>query len=101
MSAPAERRVVRNPEVVYRVLEEHGPVLFDPASGRYFGLNETGRIIWLAIQAGTETVADLVAAVTDSFEDAPPETGDDVVEFIDALASRGLIHWSEVPPETV
>ena len=91
MSAPAERRVIRNPNVVYRVLKEHGPVLFDTDSGHYFALNETGRIIWLAVQAGNETVADLVAAVTDAFEDAPPETADDVVEFIDDLASRGLV----------
>jgi Coenzyme PQQ synthesis protein D (PqqD) len=91
MSAAADGRVVRNPNVVYRVLKEHGPVLFDSASGRYFGLNETGRIIWLAVQAGNETVADLVAAVTAAFEDAPPETADDVAEFIDALASRGLV----------
>jgi Coenzyme PQQ synthesis protein D (PqqD) len=91
MSAPAERRVIRNPNVVYRVLKEHGPVLFDPDSGRYFGLNETGRIIWLAVQSGDQTVADLVAAVVDAFEDAPPETADDVIEFIDDLVSRGLV----------
>jgi hypothetical protein len=91
MSAPAERRVIRNPDVVYRVLKEHGPVLFDAASGRYYALNETGRVIWRAVQAGNQTVADLVAAVTDSFEDAPPETADDVVAFIDALAFRGLV----------
>ncbi len=83
--------MVRNPNVVYRVLEDHGPVLFDTDSGHYFALNETGRIIWLAVQSGNERVADLVTAVTDAFEDAPPETPDDVVEFIDALVSRGLV----------
>ncbi len=91
MGATADGRVVRNPNVVYRVLKEHGPVLFDTVSGHHFALNETGRIIWLAVQSGDETVADLVAAVTEAFEDAPPETGDDVVEFIDALAARGLV----------
>ncbi len=85
MSAHAERRVITNPNVVYRVLKEHGPVLFDTDSGHYFALNETGRIIWLAVQSGDQTVADLVAAVVDAFEDAPPETADDVIEFIDDL----------------
>ncbi len=95
MSAAADSRVVRNPNVVYRVLDEHGPVLFDTVSGHHFAMNETGRIIWIAIQSGDATVSHLVAEVTETFEDAPPETGDDVVEFIDALAARGLVVLEE------
>ena len=57
-----------------------------------YTLNEVGSRIWQLIDAPM-TVDDLVETLSHEYEVTPECARGDVVEFLDLLASRGLIQW--------
>jgi hypothetical protein len=85
----SEARLSRNPQVVYRPLEDEGGVLLDLDSGRYHGVNSTGLAIWELLD-GVRTVADVVVELRTRLAEPPPELEDDVTEFLSGLSARGL-----------
>ena len=60
---------VPHPDVVARALPD-GSVLFHPITEVYFGLNDTGTVVWQALVAGAATEDALVQAVRDRWPDA-------------------------------
>ena len=84
-------RVRRNPDVVFRSLEEEqGGVLLHLQSGAYHGLNEFGSLIWGLI-ANETRFADLVDGVRAETEDAPDSVEQDVSDFVEDLRARDLV----------
>jgi coenzyme PQQ synthesis protein D (PqqD) len=84
-------RIRRNPDVVFRALEEEqGGVLLHLESGEYHGLNDMGSLIWRLIESET-TFADVVAGVIAETEDAPAEADQEVSDFLDDLNRRNLV----------
>ena len=71
------------------VHEEGGDAfLLHVGSGRYFGLNRSGLVIWEALVAGT----DPVAALQERWPDLPPATCEaDVAALVEALLTAGLV----------
>jgi hypothetical protein len=68
--------------------EEGDAFLLHVASGRYFGLNRAGLVIWDALVAG----ADPVAALRDRWPDIAPATCErDVGALIAKLQEAGLV----------
>lgn len=61
---------VPHPAVVCRSLPD-GSVLFHPETEVYFGLNETGTVVWHALAAGAASEEALVTAVRERWPDAP------------------------------
>jgi outer membrane protein assembly factor BamB len=82
---------VPHPAVVARALPD-GSVLFHPQSEVYFGLNETGTVVWQALANGASSEEALVSAVHAKWPDAPTT---DVVchvrELLADLSVEGLV----------
>jgi hypothetical protein len=84
-------RIRRNPDVVFRSLEEgQGGVLLHLESGEYHGLNDLGSLIWRLIE-NESSFADVVTGVRDQTEDAPEGVDQDVSNFLDDLNRRNLV----------
>lgn len=82
---------VPHPDVIARTLPD-GCVLFHPATEVYFGLNETGTVIWTALANGAASEDALVAAVVAQWPDAPPiEVYCHVRELLADLSVEGLL----------
>jgi hypothetical protein len=86
---PRNFRYRRRPEVLVRELDGEA-VLLDLASGRYFGLNGTGRRLFELLD-GERTVADLEDELATEF-DAPRQTlASDVRSILETLLAEGLV----------
>lgn len=82
---------VPHPDVVARTLPD-GSVLFHPQTEVYFGLNETGTVIWTALADGACTEEALVHAVMQRWPDASrTEVCFDVRELLADLSIEGLL----------
>lgn len=69
---------------------EHGTVLLDERSGRYWQLNPTGgRVMRTVLSGGTR--ADAVSALVAEFVVEQPQAEADVAALLDGLRSAGLL----------
>ena len=64
-------------------------VLYDPDSGKGFGLNPVSAFIWKCLD-GRHTMKEIAAEVAEQFSEVPPDAGDDVNEFVAELVKRGF-----------
>ncbi|HYW50171.1 MAG TPA: PqqD family protein [Gemmatimonadaceae bacterium] len=82
---------VPHPAVVARALPD-GSVLFHAGTEVYFGLNQTGTVVWEALARGASSEEALTEAVLARWPDAPPT---DVVchvrELLADLSVEGLL----------
>lgn len=82
---------VPHPQVVARALPD-GSVLFHPQTEVYFGLNETGTVIWNALREGASSEDALAQAVLARWPEAPPiEVMCHVRELLADLSVEGLL----------
>jgi hypothetical protein len=88
-----DRIPVRNPEYGARDVDEE-TVFLSPAGDEIHSLDEVGTFIWRQID-GRRTVADILTALVAEYEVAEPDARADLAEFIDELAARKLITFSE------
>lgn len=65
-------------------------ILLSPADFAYFGLAGTGANVWELID-GQRTLDDIVGILEDEFEAEDSEIRADVVSFVEALKSAGLV----------
>src|ERR1700747_2475971 len=86
-------RILRNPDVTYRDLEEGG-VLLHLQSGAYHGLNSTGSAIWNLLD-GEPTLGDVVARLGSRLDEVPPSLEQDVAGFLEGLRRRDLVTVKE------
>lgn len=85
---PSDAAITRDPKVVYRHLQEGG-VLLHLDSGQYYGVNQTGYLIWTLIDERI-SISVLLARLHEHFHNAPG-LEEDVHVFLDGLHRRGLI----------
>ena len=82
---------VPHPAVVARALPD-GSVLFNSQTEVYFGLNETGTVIWQALVAGADTEQALVSAVQARWPGAAAhEVTCHVLELLADLSAESLV----------
>ncbi len=82
---------VPHPDVILRALPD-GSVLFHPLTEVYFGLNETGTVIWDALARGAATEEALVAVVHERWPDVPVcDVVCHVRELLADLSVEGLV----------
>ena len=80
-----------HPAVVARALPD-GSVLFHAGTEVYFGLNETGTVIWQALAGGGATEESLTGAVLERWPDAPyTDVMCHVRELLADLSVEGLL----------
>jgi hypothetical protein len=78
-----------NPSVLVAHLEGHA-VLLDLVSKEYFRLNETGAMIWRAIERG-DARAIVIGELVSEFDVAPDEAGQAVDTLVVELRQRELL----------
>ena len=81
-------RYTRNARIAWQIIDGEA-VLVDLVRGDTLGLNETGGWIWS--QLDDHSVDEITTQLSSRFGVAPAEAQRDVAEFIDALASSGLV----------
>ena len=81
--------LVRNPEVVEAEVDGQR-VLMSPKDFSYFGLVDTGALVWDRID-GQTTLGDLVSSLAAEFGEDPATVRADVTDFVSALESSGLL----------
>jgi hypothetical protein len=86
------QRVSVPDNVMFRELDGES-VILDLDSESYFGLDEIGTRMWLAITAAT-SIQDAFDTLSAEYEVEPDTLRDDLNELLDTLIDRGLI---EVP----
>jgi hypothetical protein len=65
-------------------------VILNPASGRYFGLNDVGALIWDGLAEDT-SVENLVDAIVDVYDVDREQATVDVHDLLEQLAERSLL----------
>ena len=80
---------VANPDMVYTRMDDETIVL-DTRTLNYFSLNETGRLIWDGILAGTSS-DDLVTAFTDMYDVSREDAATHIQAFLVELAEERII----------
>jgi len=80
---------IANPCIVLREEFDDWAILFNPNSGRGFGLSPTGVCVWKLLD-GEHTVDELLEKVQIYADYVPEEARDHVTVFIDELAAEGL-----------
>ena len=88
MSADSSKPVA-NALVVLREEFDDWAVLFDPDSGKGFGLNPVSVFIWKHLD-GKHTLANIVAELLENCENVPDDAEESVRAFIEVLVERGL-----------
>jgi hypothetical protein len=86
-----ESKISQSPSVVARELSaEDGGVLLHLETAQYHGVNPVGLLIWELLD-GERSVRDVMEAVRDRIDGAPPELENDVMQFLNDIHERGLV----------
>lgn len=78
-----------NPLIILREEFDDWAVVFDPDSGKAFGLNPTGVLIWKYLD-GNHSLEEIQREILDLMEDVPDNLRDDLEDFIKVLIDQGL-----------
>jgi len=76
-------------DIVFTALEDE-VVILNLKTRRYFGLNESGVLIWQAVQTGKD-VAEMIAAMAEVYDVTPEDAREAVVTFCRELHEAGLL----------
>ena len=80
-----------NPDVILREEDENGGLLFDPDTNQVKVLNATGLFVWKHCD-GSRPLAEVVAAIQQTFEGAPKDqVAGDVMDFVVLLVDDGFL----------
>ena len=91
--ATLESKVTFDTDVLFRDLDGEA-VILNLKTGKYFGLDELGTRMWsLLIEYGQ--VEPAYRALLDEYEVTPEQLRDDLLAFIDNLASHDLLQCDQ------
>ena len=85
----SSEKPIANPSVVLREEFDDWAVLFDPETGRGFGLNPTGVLLWKLLDGG-HTPDALLEKIRAQADNLPEDVSDHIGAFVDALIAEGL-----------
>ncbi len=66
-------------------------VLLNLASGTYFGLNDTGSMIWQMIEENSASIAEICDAVEEEYDVEREDAERDVLALVEQLVEHGLL----------
>lgn len=88
-----DQKPLANPSIILREEFDDWAVLFDPDTGKAFGVNPIGVFVWKHLDE-KHTVADIVEALQTQCDDTPEEAEEDISNFIEDLIKRGYAGFS-------
>ena len=83
------KKPIANPYVILREEFDDWAVLFDPDTGRGFGLSPTGVYVWKLLD-GEHTIDDLLGDIGHHADSVPEDASDHIRAFVDGLIEEGL-----------
>ena len=90
MNLSLTSRVVRTSDAITAAVAEE-LVMMDVETGTYYGLNNVGAEIWRLLESPT-SIQDLCTALTQSFDVPLERCTSEVLQFLDQLRAKGLVH---------
>jgi SynChlorMet cassette protein ScmD len=78
-----------NPLIVLREEFDDWAILFDPDTGKGYGLDPVSVFIWKRLD-GQHTIEDIIAELRENCQDMPKDAEDHVIDFIQDLLAQGL-----------
>lgn len=84
-----DRYITRDPDAAWRVFED-GAVIVTPQESVMHSLNPVGTRIW-ELADGTLTINEILDKIVDDFDVERDQAAQDVVDFCQALADKGMI----------
>lgn len=79
---------IRHPQIVLREEFDEWGLLFDPEQGLAYGINPVGIFIWKHLD-GKHTPEDLFRLIREEFDQAPEESLEDIMEFLQTVVDKG------------
>ncbi|MBI5882379.1 MAG: PqqD family protein [Elusimicrobia bacterium] len=89
MKLSLQDRPVRNPDILFKLIEDEA-VLVDQDEAVVWRLNETGALLWDALD-GRRTAAQAAELIRERFEVAAQIAEEDTLDFLRALAAKDLV----------
>ena len=83
------KMLISNPTIVLREEFDDWALLYNPGTGKAFGINPMGVFIWKKLD-GKHSVEDLIREVNKSCTDVPANVEEQVTKFVETLAVKGL-----------
>jgi SynChlorMet cassette protein ScmD len=81
---------IANPDILLREEFDDWALLFNPNTGKGFGINPVGVFVWKLLD-GKHGVNDIVEEVRKNFKNVPDNVDEEVKRFIAALSENGLL----------
>jgi hypothetical protein len=81
---------VNDAKVAWRVVEGEG-VLLHADSSAYFGLNQTGTLLWQRLAASPQSASELAEWLQESVSGAPDDPAPVVAQFLEQLSRLDLL----------
>jgi len=78
-----------NPDIVLREEFDDWAILFDPNTGKAYGINPVSVLIWKNLD-GKHTIDDLMTDLKEQCNNIPDNARDDLVMFLDQLVEKGF-----------
>ena len=95
----SESYVARPDGIASKVLDGEA-VVIDLDTGVYFGLNTTGTVLWVLLEAGARAADELAGGLAAAYGQAPDAVLADVRFFLDGLVRDGLLVVSDARATT-
>lgn len=86
---PEEKVPIANPMIVFREEFDDWAILFDPDTGKAFGINPVGASIWKQLD-GRRSQKDIAADIRNRFEGIPDDLNVHIKEFLQELVKSGF-----------
>jgi len=81
---------IANPDILLREEFDDWALLFNPNTGKGFGINPVGVFVWKLLD-GKHSVNDIVEEVKKNFRNVSNNVDEEVKRFIAALSENGLL----------
>lgn len=81
---------IANPDILLREEFDDWALLFNPNTGKGFGINPVGVFVWKLLD-GKHSVNDIVEEVRKNFRNVPDNVDEEVKRFVAALSENGLV----------
>lgn len=89
-----EKIPLKNPNIVIREEFDDWALLFDPDTGRVFGINPTGVMVWKHMD-GTSSLEKISRYIAQTFDKDYTEIIKDISDFLDHLIQNNFISFKE------
>ena len=83
------KKPIANPYAMLREEFDDWAILFNPDTGRGFGLSPTGVYVWKFLD-GEHSIDDMLNALRQDADDVPQEAGEHLVAFVEELTEQGM-----------